>query len=248
MKIRKILFNALFLSFMMVSITVNAQFQGQITMLIYSEDNAEQSIGELNLYATPDRIMLQREEPVSFLDGEYNATGLLIRNDKKDFVVMVGEGEALHFTKEELEGLFSMIGMMSGEDKSVNSNSDMRYTNKIRKIKEYDCTELLISTEENKETLSVWLTSGIDINWGMLAEPWNNVPDNMKNSANTLSQEFKSQNFPMLVEVNKKGKTETLFEVTNINKSSIAKAMVEVPAGTNLVGLQSMIFKMMMGN
>ena len=126
MKIRKILFNALFLSFMMVSITVNAQFQGQITMLIYSEDNAEQSIGELNLYATPDRIMLQREEPVSFLDGEYNATGLLIRNDKKDFVVMVGEGEALHFTKEELEGLFSMIGMMSGEDKSVNSNSDMR--------------------------------------------------------------------------------------------------------------------------
>lgn len=230
--------------------TAKAQFQGQITMMVYGEDNGVPTTSELNLYATPNRIMLKGENAISFSEGAFDASGLLIRNDKKDFVVMMGKGEALQFTKEELEGVFSMVGMMAGgeKDATVDSDTKIEYTNKTRTIGGFECTELLVTNTENEGSMSVWLTAGIDINWGMLSEPWKNVPENMKNSANQVTQEFKSKNFPMLVEVTEEGETNTVFEVTNVNKSSIAKAMVEIPAGTNLIGIQEMIFKAMMGN
>lgn len=234
---------------MLVSMTAKAQFQGQVTMKVYGEENGNMNVNELNLYSTSSRIMIKGEDTFSFSDGSFDASGILIRNDKKDFVVMMGEKEALQFTKEELEGLFSMAGMMAGdEDTEASVNANTEYTNKTRKIMGYDCTELLVRNDEGNTTLSIWLTSEIDINWGMLSEPWMNVPDNMKDSASRLTQEFKSRNFPMLVEVTEKGKTKTVLEVTNVNESSIAKAMVEIPSGVALVGLQEMIFKMMMGN
>ncbi len=234
----------------LISTAAFAQFQGQITMKAYGENNGAPTVSEVNLYATSDRIIVQGEESVSMMDG-FNANGLLIRNDKKDFVVLMGENKALQFTKEELEGFFQMAGMMSGgqsEDVDIDSNTNFRYTNRTKKILGYDCAELLIESDDNDDTVSIWLTSGIDINWGMLAEPWKNVPENMRNSSSRLTQEFKSQNFPLLIEVTDKGKKSTVFEVTNVNRSSIAKAMVEVPAGVNLIGLQEMIFSMMMGN
>ncbi len=233
-----------------ISNTAFAQFEGQITIKTYGETDGVPNTSELNVYATSNRIILKGDQSVNVMDG-FDASGLLIRNDKKDFIVMMGEKKALQFTKEELEGFFQMAGMMGGDDNDkseITTDTKFTYTNKTRKILGYDCTELLVENNENESSLSVWLTSGIDINWGMLAEPWRNVPESMRNSSARLTQEFKSRNFPLLVEVHEKGKTETVMEVTNVNKSSIAKAMVEVPAGVSLIGLQEMIFSMMMGN
>lgn len=249
MKMKKILFSLVLVGLMAVPTSIYAQFEGQITMNVYGESDGIPQTSEINLYTTSNRIIMKGES-MSVMDG-FDASGLLIRNDKKDFIVMMGEGKALQFTKEELEGFFQMAGMMGGNDKSsvdVDSDTKFTYTNKTKTILGYDVTELLIESNENESSLSVWLTSDIDINWGMLAEPWKNVPENMRNSSSRLTQEFKSQNFPMLVEVHEKGKTETIMEVTNVNNSSIAKAMVEIPSGVNLIGLQEMIFSMMMGN
>ncbi|MBO6525324.1 MAG: DUF4412 domain-containing protein [Balneolaceae bacterium] len=247
MKIKKILFGFAMLGLMGISTNVFAQFEGQVTMKLYSENNGIPQTSEMNLYATANRIILKGDQAVSFSD-DFDASGLLIRNDKKDFVVLMGENKGLQFTKEELEGFFQMAGMMSDDNPEVNSDTDFRYTNKTRTINGYECTELLIENDEDKNSVSIWLTSGIDINWGMLAEPWKNVPESMRNSSSRLTQEFKSKNFPMLIEVHEKGNTETVFEVTNVNKSSVAKAMVEIPSGVNLIGLQELIFSMMMGN
>ena len=230
---------------------VYAQFEGQVTMKFYTENDGLPQTSEINLYSTTNRIILKGDNSVSVMDG-FDASGLLIRNDKKDFIVMMGEKKALQFTKEEMEGLFNMIGMMGdneNESPDIDTNSKFTYTNKTRKILGYDCTELLIeNTDENDTSLSLWLTSGIDINWGILAEPWNNIPVGMRKSVTKMSQEFKSRNFPLLIESHSKEGTVKVMEVTNVNKSSIAKAMVEVPAGVSLVGLQEIIFSMMMGN
>lgn len=250
MKMKKILFSLLLVGLMTIPTLTYAQFEGQITMKTYGENNGVPQTSELNLYATSSRIIMKGDASMSVVDG-FDASGLLIRNDRKDFIVMMGENKALQFTKEELEGFFQMAGMMGGDDKSsgdVDSDTKFTYTNKTKKILGYETTELLIESDENESSLSIWLTSEIDINWGMLAEPWKNVPENMRTSSSRLTQEFKSQNFPMLVEVHEKGNTKTVMEVTNVNKSSIAKAMVEIPSGVNLIGLQEMIFSMMMGN
>ena len=249
---KKLFSSVLFLGVMLFTLPAFAQFEGQVSMKVYGEDeNGNPETSEFSLYTTKDRIALKGDKPYSFMDGSYDASGILIRNDKEDFVVMMGQDEALQFTKEEVEGLFQMLTMM-GDDEEMEVESDINadfiYTNKTKTILGYECTELLVRDTENGNSLSIWLTAGIDINWGMLAEPWKNVPTNMQKSANRATQEFKSKNFPMQIEATEKGETQTIFEVTSVQKSSIARAMVEVPAGVSLVGLGEIIFSMMMKN
>ncbi|HAW81327.1 MAG TPA: hypothetical protein DCX27_17485, partial [Balneola sp.] len=59
---------------------------------------------------------------------------------------------------------------------------------------------------------------------------------------------FTGKNFPMLIEVTGDKGTETVMEVTDINKSSVAKAMVQIPAGMNMISVTELMFKMMSGN
>ena len=254
MSFKKILSATFFACLLFISSSAFAQFEGQVTLKLYGDDDQGNSkISTLNLYATSQRIILKGEEQYSFMDGAYDASGLLIRNDKLDFIILMGENEALQFTKSELEGVFDMFAGLSGDDVDVDVNdndinANFTYTNKTRTIKGYDCTELLITNDENDNTVSIWLTSGIDINWGMLAEPWKNVPGDMRDPAQRLTQEFKSKNFPMLIEVHEDGATKKVMEVSNVNKSAIAKAMVEIPPNTEIVGLSEIMFKMMMNS
>lgn len=217
-------------------------------MKVYGDDEyGNNDVSELNLYSTADRIIVKGEDAVRLTEA-VDASGLLIRNDKKDFIVMMGENKALQFTKQELEGAFRMIGMMSENGRNKNDDSEFTYTNRTRTINGYETTELVVTNKDTGNSMSIWLTPEIDINWGMLAEPWMNVPKEMKNSADRVSQEFKSRNFPMLIEVNEGNTSQKIFEVTNVNRSSIAKAMVEIPSGVTLMGLNEFLFSMMMGN
>jgi len=227
-----------------------AQFEGQISMNIYSYDDGVQTDTEiLNLYTTEERILIKGEDVINISDGMMEASGILIRSDMKDFVIMMGEKEALRFTKEELEGMFSMLSMMSGGEPEVNGAENYWYTNEVRTIAGQKATELRVESDENKGSyLSIWLTNELDIDWGMLTEPWKNVPSSLSGQVDQMTQEFKSRNFPMLIEVTEKGNTTTLFEVTKVRKSRIAKDMVEMPAGLELISLQTMIMKAMMSN
>jgi hypothetical protein len=251
MKFRKLLFTTLTVCATLISTLAFAQFEGQITMKVYGEDEAGNDADtELNLYTTKDRIILKGEDAIQVSEG-LDASGLLIRNDKRDFVIMMGENQALQFTRDELAGAFRMIGMMDGSDDNdvdIESSTDFEYTNRTRTINGYETTELLITDKEKEGSISIWLTSKIDINWGMLEEPWTDVPESMRKSVNRVSQEFKSKNFPMMIEVTDKDGKEVIYEVTGVVPSSIGKAMVEIPSGVNLVGLNEFLFSMMMGN
>ncbi|MBO6536327.1 MAG: DUF4412 domain-containing protein [Balneolaceae bacterium] len=250
MKFPKILASMTFVVMLVITQLVHAQFEGQISMTIYNQENGditEENV--VNLYTTQERILIKGEDKINISDGMMEASGILIRSDMRDFVIMMGEKEALRFTKEELEGMFSMINMMSGGEMDK-SDSDMNYTytNEVRTIEGLQATELRVYGKEQKNYLSIWLTNDLDIDWGMLSEPWKNVPGSMSGQVNQMTQEFKSRNFPLLIEVTEKGKTSTIFEVTKVKKSRIAKDMVEMPAGLQLVSLQEMIMKAMISN
>ncbi len=229
---------------------VHAQFEGQISMTIYSQDDGvltEENV--VNLYTTQERILIKGEDKINISDGMMEAEGILIRSDMRDFVIMMGEKEALRFTKEELEGMFSMMSMMSGgEMDDKQSDANYSYTNEVRTIQGLQATELRVMGKNEKKYLSVWLTNDLDIDWGMLSEPWKNVPTSLSGDVNQMTQEFKSRNFPLLIEVTENGETEKIFEVTKVRKSRIAKDMVEMPAGLQLISLQEMIMKAMMSN
>ena len=250
MKFPKFLTTMAFFALFVFTQVANAQFEGQISMTIYSQDDgAITDENVVNLYTTQERILIKGEDKINISDGMMEASGILIRSDMRDFVIMMGEKEALRFTKEELEGMFSMMNMMSGGEMDENeSDVNYTYTNEVRTIEGLQATELRVMGEESNSYLSVWLTNDLDIDWGMLSEPWKNVPGSMSGQVNQMTQEFKSRNFPLMIEVTEKGKTSTIFEVTQIRKSRIAKDMVEMPAGLQLVSLQEMIMKAMMSN
>lgn len=235
----------------MFSTVAYAQFEGQISMNLYSENNGKTEVSELNLFTTADRIMIKGEESFNLMD-EMNTDGLLIRNDMKDFVIMTGANEALNVTKAEIEGLVEMLSSWSDDSSDTDPNTiktKHSFSDRTQELLGYKSAELIIQDKENPDKhLSIWLTPDIDVNWGMLAEKWNNMPKEMDAEINGMSQEiiFKGKNFPMMIEAVNKGERTTLMKVTNVNKSSIAKAMVEVPSGTTLMSFQDFIMKKMM--
>lgn len=251
MKTRRLFSASLFLMAIFYSASAFAQFEGHITMNLYSDNNGQKEVSELNLYATADRIMIKGEESLEVM-GKVSAGGLLIRNDMKDFIIMTEQDRALQATKSGIESLVEMLTSWSGDSEGSSSgtpDTEYEYTDRTKTILGYETTELIIKSNENPEShLSVWLTPGIDINWGMLAEPWKGMPKDFDKELNGMSQDviFKGKNFPLMIEVVEKGSREVVMDVKNVNRSSIAKAMVEVPSGVKLISLQEYIFSMMM--
>lgn len=251
MKISTKAFTSLFLMMIFYSMQAYAQFEGQISMNLYEQENGKiTDTNELNLFATSERILIKGEDKINISDGLMEASGFLVRGDMQDFVVMMGEDEALRFTKEELEGVFNMLSMFDDGDHDLDMESDneFKYTNEVRTIQGLKATELQVWGDDGDGYLSIWLTNELNINWNILTQPWSNVPKGFKKPLDQMTQEFKSSNFPLLIEVHEKNKDYTLFEVTKVKKSRIAKDMVEVPAHVQLVSLQTMLMKAMMGN
>tara|TARA_R110002096_G_scaffold329006_6_gene523096 strand:- start:64170 stop:64952 length:783 start_codon:yes stop_codon:yes gene_type:complete len=247
------------LAFVMFSQVASAQFQGQIKMNVYGNSDGDIEVNEVNMYVTANRIFLKGEDKVSFADG-MESGGLLIRNDSKDFILLMSDKEALQITKSEIEGLFDMASMVGGGKANAKMDGkdvkpSYRYSNKTRTINGFKSAEMIVedSSEKKKGSyLSIWLTPNIDINWGMLSEPWKNLPEEVETTVNGMSREtiFNGKNFPTLIEYYDSEKDETIkiMEVTSIKESNVAKAMVQIPAGVNLVGISELMWKMMMND
>ena len=252
MKIFKISVVLMIGSFLMLPQMTNAQFEGQIRMNFYSYSNNGTQLepNEINLYITDQRILLKSTDEIDIYNGTMKASGLLIRSDAQDFIIMTGHKEALKFTKQELEGMFSMITMLIGDqNQTEETNINYIYTGKTRTINGFKARELLFeNNEDNGSSLSIWLTNELDIDWGILSKPWNNVPSFFSSQMNQITQELKSRNFPLQIEVKENETSTTLFKVVEVNNSRIAKDMVEMPTGLKLISLQELIIKAMMSN
>ncbi|MTI89693.1 MAG: DUF4412 domain-containing protein [Balneolaceae bacterium] len=252
MNIKKIFLSVLILLVSTFFSGAYAQFEGQIEMKTYSHDKGKTEPSTVNMYVTNNRILIRGEENFDF-HNSMSAEGLLIRNDMKDFVVMVGEKKALQVTKAEIEELVGMFSSWGDNSHSSNGNRHKKpnyaYTSRTRTIMGYECTEMILNSEDGNSHLSVWLTPNIDINWGILAQPWKNLPKDFDEGINIMSQDvvFKGKNFPLLIEaVDEDGGRETVMEVVSLNESSIAKAMVQIPSNVSLVSAKEYIFDLMM--
>ncbi len=232
------------------SMQAKAQFQGQITMKVYSEDGGKVEENLVNMYVTPQRIMLQGDNQVN-LASSMNAEGLLIRNDKKDFILLTGESSALQVTKQDIQNLISMAEQFESKEKSTSdaSSVDYRFTDRTRTILGMETTELIVEDDESDNYLAIWLTPNVDINWGILTDSWSGLDPNMDRAFRT-SQEtiFKGKSFPLLIEAYdaKKKQRNVVMEVMNLQESSVAKAMVEIPQGVNIMGFSDFMFQLMM--
>ena len=235
-----------------LSTSTQAQFNGVLDIQLYSKNDAGITDTSLiHMYVTPERILMQGAEEESIKSGNYEASGLLIRQDQRDFVLMMGKNQALQLSKSEIEGFFTMISAIFGiEEPSpqelAESKSSVVLTGRVENINGYPSKEIRITDADGSGYATIWTTTKLDMDWGLLKEPWLNSPDWLREATDRLTIEFQSKSVPVLMTWTSDEGTFTFYELVRAEKSAVAKAMVELPSNYQLLGFSDWIMMQMM--
>jgi len=231
---------------------VQAQFNGVLDIQLYSKSEAGTTDTSLvNMYVTPERILMQGADEESIRSGNYEASGLLIRQDQRDFVLMMGENQALQLTKAEIEGFFSMISAVFNineptPEELAESKSSVVVTGRVKNINGYPSKEIRISDADGNGYASIWTTTKLDMDWGLLKEPWLNSPEWLREATDRLTIEFQSKSVPVLMTWTSEEESYTFYELIRAQESAVAKAMVELPSNYQVLGFSDWIMLQMM--
>lgn len=245
--------------FLMISQMAVAQFEGHLEMKLYSEEKAGTKENLINMYVNKDRIAIYGEDDVK-LSG-MSSSGVIIRNDIRDFIVLTEGNSAFKITKSEIDNILGMLVMMANmggngtSEKETASEPNIKFTNKTKKFNGIEASEMVVENADGKNKssrISIWLAPKININWGMLTESWANLPEDVEVAYNGVLKDnvFNGGNFPVYVEAYdpETQKMITLFEVTKLEKTKISADKLDVPKGVNVVGMNNFMQQMMMGN
>lgn len=225
-----------------------AQFEGEITYNTYDYTDGSEARGDVfKLYITPERILLQGEKKYDFMES-LKTEGVLVRLDSQDFVFLTGKNEALKIAKTDITSLMNMFGNNNGEALDEEYDIHENRTGETQTIKGYQCEKFIFRDEGDSANnySEVWMTKEIDVNWGMLAEPWGD------NNTNALLSDdlpmdlmFEENYFPIKLESYKDGELASALEATEIQKTSVDPAMVQVPSGIKVMTMQEYLFQKM---
>ncbi len=218
---------------------VSAQFEGQITYESYEyEGEQKQKNDEFALSITPDRILLQGEKQYNFMDA-IETEGVLVRLDFEDFVFLTGEDNVLRISKTDITSFMNMVSDEGDAKEMEEDTEDINYerSGESQTIQGYNCEKFIFRDDsEGDEYMAVWMTKDINVNWGMLAEPWSgNAKAIIENFPMKLI--FEENYFPVRVESYDGNELESVLEASEINESPIARAMVNIPSGVQVLGL-----------
>jgi hypothetical protein len=174
--------------------------------------------------------------------GNIKTEGVLIRLDFEDFVFLTGDDKAMQISKSDITSMMNMFG--GGND--IDEDTDINYekTGETQTIKGYSTEKFVFREQDNQDDYAVvWMTRDLNINWGMLAESWGNQLDVKIYESLPTGLIFKEGYFPLKVETYDSGSLQMLTEAEEISKSSIAKAMVQIPSGVDVLSFQDYLFQ-----
>jgi len=226
-----------------------AQFEGQITYEHYhlnASNGNKTDDGHMNLYITPNRILVNDLDNYSM--GPIQSKGVLIRLDSKDFVFLTGDNQALQISKAQVVSMYNMMQGMSGSNGNNyhKPNIDVIETGEHKTIDGYKCRKVTVKDNENpNEQTDLWLTEDLDINWGMLTQPWSAGNQSLFPGSLPLQKLLSKGSLPLKVEHFVDGKLSDVIETSNINKNQVARAMVQIPAGVEVLSFQDYLMRQM---
>ncbi|MDZ7772132.1 MAG: DUF4412 domain-containing protein [Balneolaceae bacterium] len=119
----------------------------------------------------------------------------------------------------------------------------------MRQVQGYTCEKFVFRDRENPDQRTeIWMTDGLEINWGMLGDSWMDSPTMLGGGDLSFNPIFQEGYFPMRIEYIKDRRQVSVTEVSSINQSAVARAMVEIPSGVQVLSLQDFLFQKMSGN
>lgn len=226
----------------------SAQFEGKISYnsYEYSDNGTQEKQDEFSLYITPERLMLQGNNKYEFM-GSIKTEGVLVRLDTQDFVFLTGKKQALKIAKSDITAMMNMVGNGQSSSKAVEKSDNINYerTGEAKTIKGYKVEKFIFRDQENKNNhTAVWMTKDINVNWGMLAEPWSGSADKIISSFPT-DLVFKENYFPIQIDSFEGDSLVSKLEATEVSETSIAGQMVQVPSGVQVMSFQEYLFQKM---
>lgn len=220
-----------------------AQFEGKVVYNSYEVKSDGQKVKNDNftMFVTPDRILLQGDNSYEVM-GNIKTEGVLIRLDYEDFVFLTGDDKALQISKADITSMMNMFG--GNKHSGSGTEIDYEKTGITRAISGHNCEKFIFSEagDENNYT-EVWMTRDLKFNWGMLAEPWGEQIEGMVSGDFPVTLIFKEGYFPVKIDSYQNGRLKAVTEAEEINPSSIAKAMVQIPSGVSVLSFQDYLFQ-----
>ena len=227
-----------------------AQFEGKIQFQDYEIKSGEKvkDNDAFIMYVTSDRILLQGDQGYK-VGGTLETEGILVRHKEKDFVFLTGKKQAMQITKSGITSFMNMFGNdAKGKAESAESNLKIKNTGENKQVNGYDAEKFIITdTEKPDERSEVWMTKGLDINWGILAESWDTNMDGFTGGNLPLNLIFDEGYFPIKWEQFKNGKQISGADV-EVTSTDIARSKVELPSDVKVVSLQDYLFQQMRNN
>ncbi|MDR8392756.1 DUF4412 domain-containing protein [Aliifodinibius sp. S!AR15-10] len=232
----------------LISLPAAAQFEGKMVFNSYevTPDGSQKQNDQFSLFLTKDRILVEGKNQYNFV-GSIKTEGILIRLDFEDFVFLTGDQSALKISKQDIDSMMNMFGNgSSGTDGSMDHEVNYEQTGETRDINGYSCEKFIFTDRENpNEHAEVWLTDELNIHWGMLAEPWGNSDLNLLGDKLSFDLIFKKGYFPMRIEGYRDGNLRQITEIQEIEESNVARAMVQIPQGVQVLSFQDYLFNKM---
>lgn len=226
-----------------------AQFEGKIVFNNYDIESGSREKGDdsFTMYITPDRMLVQGENSYN-VQGNFKTEGLLIRHKERDFVFLTGDKTAMKITKEGITSFMNMFGDDTDQDvKKAESDFNYTRTGESKNISGYNAEKFVFTSDDSDDKVEVWMTKGLDINWGILAEPWGDNLQFITSDELPFNLIFEEGYFPVAWHQYEDGELTESIEA-EISSSPVASSVVEIASDIKVVSLQDYIFEQMRKN
>lgn len=231
----------------------SVQFEGilEINRYSVSENGDEKLKDNFRLSLSPDRILFSGDGKSLDMMGAIEANSIIIRHDVEDFVFLGNSSEAVVLRKQEL---LSMINLMKNVKDMNRNNNDRQVTTPVpefiqtpetKRINGFSTRKWLMESENSTEVFHVWLTEEININWGLLSEPW--LTNLTLFSDLPFAEWMREGKSPIQVERYENELLTDRISIENIEEKRHPRNHFDIPAGTEVINFQQLLMKRMSG-
>ncbi len=238
-------FYLLFSLFVFIDQT-HAQFEGEIHFEILERqgDNSSFENRALRLTVTRNRIFVDSDMSVNVMSG-LNASGILVRNDLQDFVLMTGNNEGLKVAKSEMESVVGLIDRVQGRTTTQPEPFDwgqrVSQTGRTQQIHGYTAHEFRMNGDREGDVVYVWLADQIKINWGLLQEVWYSMGKTRFENEIPVEIVMNKTSFPLLVVVTRDGNVVFRAEAKKVDVTHFDRSKTEIPSGHKLLSFTELM-------
>lgn len=242
---KSFLFSLTILFLMIYVPGVQAQFEGEVIYDVYAPNSQAGENVNISVAFSEDRIFVDSNISMNVIAG-LQARGVLVRNDRKDFVIFTRDNEGLQVEKSDLDNLVAMMNQMKGTPVKGDGDSfpwdeKVSETGRTQNLHGYETYEFTLEGDNEDEYVSVWLTDEIKVHWGLLLEAWYSTGAMQFEEEIPIEMIMNSNSFPLLVEVYRDNelvyKAESISVETPLQNSS----KTSVPEGIKLIGLTDLM-------